>query len=103
MDIRALVLVNSAWDAAEPVVLSPLPPALLEVVGKSPLQRTIERLKQFGIEQVLAVVESEDPPGPATLHESQPFLVHTSHDRFWRVAENAFNEMAQGGAELVLL
>src|SRR5262249_18145523 len=24
-------------------------------------------------------------------------------DRFWRAAENAFNEMAQGGAELVVL
>jgi len=102
MDIRALVLVNSAWDAVEPVVLSPLPPALLEVVGKSPLQRTIERLKESGFEQVLAVVESDDLPQPTTPGNHQ-CIVPAGPDRFWRIAETAFNEMAQGGAELVLL
>ena len=85
------------------MAFSPLPPALLEVAGKSPLQRTVERLKQFGAEQVLAVVEAEDLQLPPAHNGNPESIVHTSHERFWRTAENAFNEMAQSGAELVVL
>lgn len=104
MDIRALVLINPlSQTEIDPVPLSPLPLALLEVAGKSPLQRTVERLHDFGVETVSTVVESEQSPQLYGANVRSMDCVFTAHDRFWRTVENAFNEMVQNGAEMVLL
>ncbi|HEU4414933.1 MAG TPA: hypothetical protein VFT65_09150 [Candidatus Angelobacter sp.] len=105
MDIRGLLLVNSgnlreedqAFHASGPL-------GVLEVAGKSALQRTAERLQQCGITSITAVIESTAFPlartfaGPAGLN----YVVSTP-ERFWRTAENSFNDMAQSGAETVVL
>jgi NDP-sugar pyrophosphorylase family protein len=103
MDIRALVLVRTPTEIlADPTPISLLSPALLEVAGKSALQRTAERLQQFGLKPVTVVADSEVPPTHTTNgHEAD--YVNTVRERFWRSAENAFNDMVQQGAELVLL
>jgi NDP-sugar pyrophosphorylase family protein len=104
MDIRALVLVKTAAGAiVEPVQLSPLPPALLEVAGRSPLQRTVARLYHFGIQAVTVITDSDFfTPASATNGDAASYL-NAGRERFWRAAENAFNELVQDGAELVLL
>jgi hypothetical protein len=74
------------------------------VAGKSTLQRMAERLQQYGISQVSAVVE--DAPSVDLRNFGLPSdvaCISAAPDRFWRTAENAFNEMAQSGAELVVL
>ena len=102
MDIRALVLVSNPVEAAaDPTPLSSLAPALLEVAGKTALQRTVERLQEFGIATVMTITDSD-----AALHERNgngATLQAASREWFWRAAENAFNDIAQDGAELVLL
>jgi hypothetical protein len=104
MDIRALILVNSVSNSeVAPVSLSSLPMALLEVAGKSPLQRLAERLRRFNIEPVAAVVESDELPQVRGASVRDMNCVSASRDRFWRSAENTFNEMLQSGAELVVL
>lgn len=104
MDIRGLILIDSANLAFESDSPS-LPwflPGLVDVAGKSPLQRTAERLNKFGVSQIAAVIEA--PP-----HDGAPKpVVSGSHivappDRFWRAAEIAFNDLVQAGAELVVL
>ena len=104
MDIRGLILIDSASLAFESDSPS-LPwflPGLIDIAGKSPLQRTAERLNKFGVSQIAAVIEA--PP-----HDGVPKpVVGGSHilappDRFWRAAENAFNDLVQAGAELVVL
>jgi hypothetical protein len=103
MDIRALVLVKTAAEIlADPAPISFLSPALLEVAGKSALQRTLERLRQFGLQPVTVIADSEVPPAHATNGHRASYL-SAARERFWRSAENAFNDMAQDGAELVLL
>jgi NDP-sugar pyrophosphorylase family protein len=104
MDIRALVLVKTAAEAAvDPVPLSPFPAALVEIAGKSPLQRTIERLQRFGIHPITAITDSGPlAPGRPVNGNATNHLI-TESDRFWRAAENAFNELVQEGAELVLV
>lgn len=102
MDIRALVLVSKAAEIAEDALPLATPaPALLEVAGRSAVQRTIDRLREFGI-QTNAVVSDSDFSANSG---SQPGLTGqgTSQEQFWRAAENAFNELAQAGADLVLL
>jgi NDP-sugar pyrophosphorylase family protein len=102
MDIRGLILVSTGMESTEePLALPSFPMALLETVGQTPLQRMADRLQQFGIDSVTVVVESEIPvqfsPANARVVES------SAREAFWRSAENAFNEMVQDGAEVVVL
>jgi len=103
MDIRALVLVSKAVeDAADPMPLSALAPALLEVAGRTAVQRMVERLQEFGIHSTTVIADSDfliatDGNQQGTTCQTTP------RERFWRAAENAFSDLAQEGAELVLL
>jgi hypothetical protein len=105
MDIRGLLLVNSG-NTGEKDLSFPAsgPLGVLEIAGKTPLERMAERMQQFGIVPVAAVVETAAfPAHPGISFPSGLNYVAASPDRFWRAAENAFNEMAQNGAELVVL
>jgi hypothetical protein len=104
MDIRGLLLVNS--ESTGEVDQTPAAPLMgvVDVVGKTPLQRMAERLQQYGISQISAVVETAPSPGVRNYGlPADVACVSASPDRFWRTAESAFNDMAQNGAELVVL
>jgi hypothetical protein len=104
MDVRALILVNNEYGVDErlPFVSPPLP--LLDVAGQNPLLRMARRLENYGVSPVIAVVEESQSSFPRAL------LLPASLDcraaappRFWRAAENAFNDLASNGADLVLV
>jgi len=104
MDIRGLLLVNSGnMKEDEAAFLTAGPLGAIEVAGKSPLERMAERLLQFGISPITAVVESAANTLSPDAASSGLTCLTSSRDRFWRTAENAFNDMAQNGAELVVL
>jgi hypothetical protein len=104
MDIRGMILIDSASAAFESgFALSPcVLPGLIEVVGKSALHRTAERLNQFGASQITAVIEGQSFDGWLKPLNGVSQTV-APPDRFWRAAENAFNDLVQAGAELVIL
>jgi hypothetical protein len=103
MDIRGILLANSEQNVAENQALG-TPLATLDVVGKSTLQRMAERLQQYGISSVSAVVEATSTLGIRNFGlPSDVSCVSAAPDRFWRTAESVFNDMAQSGAELVIL
>jgi hypothetical protein len=100
MDIRGLILVDQA-DAANESSFPRTPLAMVDVAGASPLERMTERLRQFGVSPITVVVDDV----ACGDHSSLPcgtICLPALPDRFWRVAENAFNELAQK-TELVLL
>jgi hypothetical protein len=104
MDIRGLLLVNSEnvgeIDQSPTVTLT----GTLDVAGKSPLQRMAERLQQYGVSLISAVVEAASNPGARNrATPSEVTCVPAPAGRFWRTAESVFNDMAQSGAELVVL
>jgi hypothetical protein len=106
MDIRGLVLINSeAEPGTEPNRFGGVPLGLLEVAGKSALMRTAERLRKFGVGPVTAVIEDFSSVPARGIEPGEPGLtsIFSSRDRFWRTAENAFNELVQAGAEIVIL
>jgi|SRR6185437_12503855 len=104
MDIRGLLLVNSGNTREEDLsFLASGPLGAVEVAGKTPLERMAERLQQFGILPAAAVVETAAFPARPGISTSGLNYVAAQPDRFWRAAENAFNEMVQNGAELVVL
>ncbi|MGB9120441.1 MAG: hypothetical protein WCE73_07475 [Candidatus Angelobacter sp.] len=103
MDIRSILLANSEHNAKKGQAFESTL-ATLDVAGKSTLQRMAERLQQYGISQVSAVVESTAPSGIRNFGlPSDAACISSAPDRFWRTAESVFNDMAQGGAELVIL
>lgn len=102
MDIRALVLVKTIPEIlADPTPVSSTAPALLEVAGKSALDRTLERLRHFGLQHITVVSDSDAAAQNANGHGGN--YLTAMRERFWRAAENAFNDMVQDGVELVLL
>lgn len=103
MDIRGLVLINSIRAGGTQDFPFPVAPALLDVAGKTPFERTVERLRQFGVSQICAIIEGRDTPGWVGNGSEMLRHVAVTRQRFWRVAENTFNEMAQKGAELVIV
>src|SRR5438445_11532288 len=103
MDIRGLLLANSEHNGTVDQALD-APLTTLDVAGKSTLQRMAERLQQYGISSVSAVVEDAPSVGVRNFGlPSDVTCISATPDRFWRAGENAFNEMAQNGAELVVL
>ena len=103
MDIRGLLLANAEHNIAGNQELD-APLATLDVAGKSTLQRMAERLQQYGISSVSAVVEATAPSGVRNFGlPSDITCASAAADRFWRTAESVFNDMAQSGAELVIL
>lgn len=103
MDIRGILLANSEHNAEGNQGLD-TPLATLDVAGKSTLQRMAERLQQYGISSVSAVVETAVPSGVRNFGlPSDITCISSAPDRFWRTAEAVFNDMAQSGAELVVL
>src|SRR6267142_3074514 len=108
MDIRGILLANSELANSEQNMAGTqaLDASLvtLDVAGKSTLQRMAERLQQYGISSVSAVVEATAPSGVRNYGlPSDVSCISAAPDRFWRTAESVFNDMAQSGAELVVL
>ena len=104
MEIRALILVHSTNPAAS--APSHFPAAhlpLLDVAGKSALERMAERLQAQGVSRVTAIIEG-DSGLPADLH-LPPGIEHQTvpSDRFWRTSESVFNDLGQGSTDVVLL
>ena len=104
MDIRGLLLANSEYMKELDQAPAAAPLAILDVAGKNALQRMAERLQQFGISSVSAVVEDAPPSGVRNFGLPSDVACYSAPgDRFWRTAETVFNEIAQNGAELVVL
>jgi hypothetical protein len=103
MDIRGLLVANSEHNVTGNQTLE-THLATLDVAGKSTIQRMAERLQQYGISSISTVVEAAIPSGVRNFGlPSDVSCVSAAPDRFWRMAESVFNDMAQSGAELVIL
>jgi hypothetical protein len=105
MDIRGLLLINSDGEPAgdrPPMAAAPL--ALLDVAGRSPLLRMADHLHGHGVSSITAVV-AENPMNSPGSDWLSPLLdwQYAPRDRFWREAEATFAELAQSGADMIVL
>ena len=101
MDVRAILLVGGLGDSAadENENFAGLPLVLHDVLGKPVVTRVIERLKAQSVHAISVISESplaDSPKLPAAWTD-------TSAAQFWRVAEGVFGDLAQAGAEAVLV
>ena len=102
IDIRGLILVDSLPSGRDGL-LARTPFAMVDVAGMSPLERIAQTMRRHGVSPMAIVVEDDSayrrrrpiPPGMA--------FRAASPDRYWRLAEGTFNDLAQNGTELVLV
>jgi len=106
MDVRAVLVVGNTAPANPRLPrtesFAGLPLALHDVLGKSVLARTIQRLQHFGIAQFTTVCE-ESTAAALDARTRQEFNVVVEERGLWRSAEGVFNDFVQKGAELVLI
>jgi hypothetical protein len=103
MDIRGLILVDTPQAADDGLAFPWTPMAMLEVAGLSPVERLSERLRRHGVWPVTVVVEGHSSDGRPRRSPAGMTWRTEVPEHFWRAAEGAFNELAENGAECVLL
>ncbi|ABF43610.1 Putative mannose-1-phosphate guanyltransferase [Candidatus Koribacter versatilis Ellin345] len=106
MDVRAILVVGNTapanTKAPRTESFAGLPLALYDVLGKSVLARTVQRLQHFGITQFTTVCD-EKTGGALDARVKQEWNVVVEDHGLWRSAESVFNDFVQQGAELVLV
>lgn len=107
MDVRAIVLIGGspAADAHAGAALSQLPFAVLDVLGQPVVEHAIDRLLERDIESVNVIVDSRIAAQPYFRRGARPRVRWSEADpqSFWRTASSLFADLAQSGAELVLV
>jgi NDP-sugar pyrophosphorylase family protein len=99
MDVRAIVIVGGEDTASERLAGVPL--ALLDVLGRSVLDRAVDRLQTHGVDGI-TVISNVQPGLPAWRRDGVAF-VNAGNQPPFRAAEGVFSDVAQGGADVVLL
>jgi NDP-sugar pyrophosphorylase family protein len=106
MDVRAILLVTAAAGEPTPAEAPGVPLPLLDVLGKSALLRMLERLRKFGVAGISGVHDSLNAaaqPFTRPLAGKDFSWMAAAGAHLWRAAEKTFSELAEGGADLVLV
>ena len=105
MDVKAILLLGPASDPKAPEGFGGVPIALLEVLGRSLVQRTADRLRRYGVSQVtvLGDVNSSASRFVPRVGRDEFDWLATPGPLLWRAAEEVFAKYAQNGADLVFV
>jgi hypothetical protein len=114
MDVRAIILVATSTDTQKAIdgngtsvhpladgTVSGIPIPLLPLFGRSAVSRLAERLVESGVDSV-SIFSSGEALEQKPLG-AQVSWKNESPENIWRAAEDEFADLAQRGAELVLL
>jgi carbonic anhydrase/acetyltransferase-like protein (isoleucine patch superfamily) len=110
MDVQAILLTGVPAESTtsapngfgNPEEFSAVPLVVLPVLGQPLIQRMADRLLKSGIDSV-TVLNAADPSLPLMDEACRSDLnwKNVPLDQIWRAAQDVFNEMVQGGAEIV--
>jgi NDP-sugar pyrophosphorylase family protein len=85
-------------------VTGPIPTVLVEVLGKSTLQRTIDALISAGADEVVVLSDSDSAsPEMRDLSVSNASIVKSATENLWRTAETIFTNCAETATHVFLL
>ncbi|PSH04859.1 MAG: hypothetical protein CXZ00_05705 [Acidobacteria bacterium] len=96
--VRALVLVGGRQDAER---FGEIPLALLDVLGRSVLMRTVDRIRTAGIGEIV-VLSDTDPLSSDPASDSCKSIVATPAC-FWEDALQQFRSLAEGAESVLVL
>jgi len=106
MDLKAILLLETQPHGFGLEVFGGAPPAAVDILGRSVVQRTIDRLFTAGSSTVWVVGDSGTQPLAAFRDGYSTGEVHCQPApgaQLWRMAENAFNEAVSDNAELLIV
>src|SRR5689334_8886670 len=112
MDVRAIILIGFPSEPSEQLssVAEPsenfagIPLAVLPVLGQPVLHRIIDHLKSAGVDSCSVLNAAESTlPVIEDAHRADIKWQNVSSSQLWRAVGEEFDEMARGGAELVLV
>lgn len=101
MDVRAILVVAPPHGtSAERFAGVPL--ALLDIAGKNLVEHTAERLRRFGVEKIAVICDGriEESLGSPEVDGASQFV---KAENAWSACEPVFSDLAQNGAEVVLV
>jgi len=112
MDVRAVVLIGFPGELNDSSSSVPesfenfagVPLGLLPILGQPVLHRVVDRLKSAGIDS-LSVLNAAEPTSPLVEDARREDFKwqNVTSSQAWRAAEEEFDALARGGAELVLV
>ena len=106
MDVKAVVLVAGApqnGNGESNVAFAPF--ALADVVGRPAVHHFVRDLQRQNVSEITVVSESAVPPLASSSRQETrevKWIVAEGH-QLWRAAEDAYNDLAQNGAEEILV
>ena len=107
MDIKAIVLLTGApaEESNGATNFAAYPLSLLDVLGRPAIHHLVRHLKRQNAAEVAVISESPLPPLTSSARAEQNTMNWTvaRGQQLWRAAENAFIELAQSGAEEILV
>lgn len=112
MDVKAIVLIGFVGEsndrpssvAQNSENFASVPLAVLPVLGQPLLHRVVDHLKSSGIDSCLVLNAADSTlPMIEDAHRGDIRWQNVASNQAWRAAEEEFDEMARGGAELVLV
>jgi NDP-sugar pyrophosphorylase family protein len=115
MDVKAIVLVGTPHDpqegrsdhtpgSAAPETVFGVPIAVLPLLGRSIVVRVAERLAGAGVENVSILNAAAETMGAESeAPRTQITWKNVPAQNIWRAAEEEFGDLAQRGAELILV
>ncbi len=105
MDVRALILIGGRSETPGYERMGGVPFALLDVLGEPVIGRVLKHLERVGVISASVVSEVDPATAPLARGSLRPDLkwTHDEGPQFWRAAEVAFSDLAQTGAELILV
>lgn len=115
MDVKAIVLAGAPCDPHEgrsdhthgpmaPETVFGVPIAVLPLLGRSIVVRVAERLTGAGVDNVSILNAAPETMGAESeARRTQITWKNVSAQNIWRAAEEEFSDLAQRGAELILV
>jgi NDP-sugar pyrophosphorylase family protein len=103
MEVKALVLAGGADPAGER--FADMPFALADVVGCPAVHHLVAHLRRQGVSDAVVISEFPAPSLSSSCRKNYepPRWIFAAGGQMWRVAENLFHELAQNGAEEILV
>ena len=107
MDVKAIVLVTRpAYDGSEqPFDPASVPLALADVLGRPAIHHLLHHLQRQNVSEISVISECAMPPlANAARREQGSFTFAIAEDaQLWRAAEESFIDLAQKGAEEIVI
>jgi NDP-sugar pyrophosphorylase family protein len=100
--VKAILVLEN--NTALSGVIGAVPTVLVEVLGKSTLQRTIDSLSSAGITEIIVITEANSAsPAVRDVTVSNAKIVRTEAASLWRTAESLFEEHAETAGNIFLI